>query len=619
MPKPTKINVLIAVWLVILLTMPIYAETVATQSGGQAITSNVATVTYPAAVRFETKIFYVQNRYWVFFANLLDSSNMTWFTSSADGTNWASPTSLGDAMYDRGEALEVCLHGASFTVVKKSESAKLWYRCGAAQPDGTISWVSDWAVCWDALGGQLVHSISGTDHYVAVDSGGYPYITWQIAVDGVSALKIVKSDRNDGVWHTAVGYPIVLDSNYRNAKIIPLSNGRLYIVAMNGGMRLKGWYFNGSWYSNGEISSSNVLSEYRLGQEGWSVSPVTDSSSNVHMVFLSDRYEIIYLERTDSTGLWSIESVVETVNNVTCTPAASVNEASGTLTIFWKDYPTLNQIFLKRLVNGVWDSNPTSCVTEESLATPFSHSGDGDSSLNPSLTSQNNTTALLYITGDRTYWNTSWTGTLKVAYVQDDSVIPVPPPPTPAPIPAPNQTLTPLPMEPPVPPSPLPPPSPPPSQPDTFGCTGIGANNWGVTCLDYKGTKFTLTQSGTVTAISLYCKERYSNPTFSLQLAIYDTSKGLPNNLLAQTTKTDYTDGQSFAWRTQTLNQPLRLQAGDYVLTWHFSGSNFLVKYNVGGATTYYGASWNNAFPVTFGVPVASTNFQCSIYAEIRR
>ena len=139
---------------------------------------------------------------------------------------------------------------------------------------------------------------------------------------------------------------------------------------------------------------------------------------------------------------------------------------------------------------------------------------------------------------------------------------------------------------------------------------------WEVQNNDYKGCKFTLTSSAYVSSISLYCKERWSNPQFSLQLAIYDASGGSPNTLVAQTNRVDYTDGAALGWRTQYFSSPVLLPAGDYVLTWHFSGStSFLVTYDVGGATTYYGSSWTGSFPVSFGTPVASANLKCSIYA----
>ena len=101
-------------------------------------------------------------------------------------------------------------------------------------------------------------------------------------------------------------------------------------------------------------------------------------------------------------------------------------------------------------------------------------------------------------------------------------------------------------------------------------------------------------------------------------MAIYSVSNGVPNNLIGQTNMASYTDGATFGWHTQTFTTPLTLPAGDYVLAWHFSGStSFLIAYDGGGATTYYGSGWSGtSFPSSFGTPAATANVQVSIYAS---
>jgi hypothetical protein len=100
-------------------------------------------------------------------------------------------------------------------------------------------------------------------------------------------------------------------------------------------------------------------------------------------------------------------------------------------------------------------------------------------------------------------------------------------------------------------------------------------------------------------------------------MAIYAVTNGVPVNLVGQTNVVAYTNGANFAWHTQNFNTPLTLPAGDYVLTWHFSGStSFLAAYDSGGATAYYGSVWGGTFPSTFGTPAATANLKCSIYAS---
>ena len=78
----------------------------------------------------------------------------------------------------------------------------------------------------------------------------------------------------------------------------------------------------------------------------------------------------------------------------------------------------------------------------------------------------------------------------------------------------------------------------------SFGYATVGKTMWEVQNTDYKGCKFTLAEPATINVISLCCKERWSNPSFSLEMAIYNVNDaGLPNTLMGQTSKVDYTDG----------------------------------------------------------------------------
>lgn len=138
----------------------------------------------------------------------------------------------------------------------------------------------------------------------------------------------------------------------------------------------------------------------------------------------------------------------------------------------------------------------------------------------------------------------------------------------------------------------------------TFGKTDIGGSEWHSTAGVIRGSIFTLSEAGTVTAISLYLDTAVGN----VKLAIYDSSF---NKMYAD----DTGQAVSAGWNTIS-GLSVALSAGDYWLYWKNSASGTYTRYDAGGATqaSYYSHAYATAFPASF-TPDGYIGREISIYA----
>jgi len=261
----------------------------------------VTTVTTasPVSFPFQRKLLYDCNLWWYFYA---DGGNMLYRTSS-DGAQWSSAVQTG-VPATGGYFFSVWHHSPNMSFVSFATTYYLYYRRGTLNSDGTISWNT-------AL--QTIASTSselGVQSYpfVAVDSAGYPYVTY---ITPATNLSVTKSQFNNGTWSTASGYPLQLNSNSITSVrglVLPLSDSqRMYAVyygfAGAVGQPLVGKLYNGAtWLSEESVSTSPIdrldFNALALGDD-------------VYLAFVkTDDQTTVFLKRTYGSG-WSSEHVFE--------------------------------------------------------------------------------------------------------------------------------------------------------------------------------------------------------------------------------------------------------------------------------------------------------------------
>ena len=132
----------------------------------------------------------------------------------------------------------------------------LFYRVGRPFANGTIGWLTDWQDFWQ---GQRVNA----DPFMALDSAGYPVVSWSEGIDLVHTCPyVMKSDMKNGTWHTAPDYPIQLTSApyTTDSFLVPLSSNRMltFYFSAPGKIYSKLLDSNNSLGSEETVKSSNM-------------------------------------------------------------------------------------------------------------------------------------------------------------------------------------------------------------------------------------------------------------------------------------------------------------------------------------------------------------------------
>jgi hypothetical protein len=167
--------------------------------------------------------------------------------------------------------------------------------------------------------------------------------------------------------------------------------------------------------------------------------------------------------------------------------------------------------------------------------------------------------------------------------------------PTPTPTPTPNPTPTPTPL------------------PNTIGYSQIGPNEDYTSANSKFGYMVSMSQSGTVTKISLYLNS-YTSPC-NIKVAIYNANGagGTPGTLVGQSSSRSIT---SSGWNDWT-GLSIPLSAGNYYLMMTTTNQIYLPSSNGGGLGAYYitGITFNNEFVSPCQTVTFDTNNQLSFYA----
>ncbi|GAI32938.1 unnamed protein product, partial [marine sediment metagenome] len=156
-----------------------------------------------------------------------DGTNFV-YRSSADGVNWSDAVSVGAC--PNGLSGSVWFDGTHVHYARLGPYTN-YYRRGAPNPDGTITWSAD---------EQTVYSGTSSDvHWgpsITVDSGGYAWIGTKYYNGNNSWPWVFKNADNDGTWSTAAGFPHQLSttfSTYWRVSVVPLTDSKVYVIYAN--------------------------------------------------------------------------------------------------------------------------------------------------------------------------------------------------------------------------------------------------------------------------------------------------------------------------------------------------------------------------------------------------
>lgn len=310
--------------------------------GNSLSTVGTTTTQYAFQLPITRMTFHANGRFWVFYFS--DNTTLAYCTST-DGSIWSEPTTARAGAERLGKSL--WFDGTYFHYSLTIDDI-LYYRRGTPNADGSITWSAD---------EQTVSTEGDSPVTLCVDSNGYPWIGYA-AYDAHYIAKIIKSSTNDGTWSTASGFPYTLRDSLAYPLVIPLTEGKVYVICRTHVEQVYGRLWDGeSWGDEETISSSDAY-------VGYYQSAVAEGD-DVHLVFLKDvDYHILYVKRTYGVG-WGEEATVQSSVTSDSTPVLSI-DGDGTLYCFWMGSPTAHHVYYKECVAGTWDAEPTDWIDESS-------------------------------------------------------------------------------------------------------------------------------------------------------------------------------------------------------------------------------------------------------------
>lgn len=319
-----------------------------------ATVSTVSETSNFAAVRTPPQYcnFYAVGRYWVFYV----TDNIIWsplrFRSSINGIAWSDATDVVSDDVNDGATFSIWFDGTYVHYVRSKRSAgnKVYYRRGAPQAGGTITWSAVEQEAYDPGVGDW-----GDDPVVTVDSNGYPYIAFHQGM--ADDLIAIKSSTNDGTWVQDWAQTL-----YANATIlcglIPLTSGKVYCAykLILGDERLRGRLWNGAIWEAEEFCTT---SEVGGSWNSWSGVAIGD---DIHIVFTKEiSFDLVYVKKTNGVG-WGAEATVQA--STTSLTAPALAKSGADLYCFWLSAPTVDHVYYKKCTGGVWDAGPTDWIDE---------------------------------------------------------------------------------------------------------------------------------------------------------------------------------------------------------------------------------------------------------------
>jgi len=321
--------------------------------------STIASVIYEGAPAFsyQRKSFYANGRFWVFWSNGRQAAGdfNILYSTSINGIIWTSPI-----------IIRPCINSTMFSIwfdntyvhYAYADKTKIYYRRGIPNVDGTITW---------SAAEQVISTTYNRASFpmVSIDSNGYVwvgYLDWTGASGSGYYAYVIKSGNNNGTWGiTPSGFPYRCPGtsvNVAKATVIPLTLGKvliIYCTYMNRSFRSQ--YWNGSTWSG-----EKALSSVPYGT--WAHSAVAEGD-DVHLTFLQKTtYNIQYAKYTYAIDSWSTEETIQIAATSQSDPVLCRDIISNNLYCFWFKSPDSNTIYYKKRINGTWDSNPITWITD---------------------------------------------------------------------------------------------------------------------------------------------------------------------------------------------------------------------------------------------------------------
>jgi PKD repeat protein len=255
----------------------------------------------PISHSYGRKDFYDSSsgRFWIFYS---DGTNMK-YTSTTDGQAWFTPQTIRPATNGFTFYVHVSMGAVHYVYNSEGTGEDVYYRKGTLNSDGTIAWVAPEQVAVDAGTSKKFYVCS-----IVSDNAGYPYIVFGNRTDSASkTLNLVRSNRNDGVWNTSLGFPKQVNTNpdadLVSGVALDLPENKIYIVYCSAGGeepprgRL---VYNSTLGPLENISAFNMLSNYVF-------SAVSDKYGNVHVVYRRTSERIDYSCRDFMGGNWVVK------------------------------------------------------------------------------------------------------------------------------------------------------------------------------------------------------------------------------------------------------------------------------------------------------------------------
>jgi hypothetical protein len=262
------------------------------------------------------------------------------YSTSSDGTSWAAKITVTD--WCKSDNFSVWFDGTYLHYASDTDYGTIFYRRGIPNADGTITWSA-------GQQGAISSGAMPKEPVVASDSDGYVWIGCT-PTEPVSTI-FHKSQYNDGTWGTSS--VTLTDLPYGRPGIIPLTSGKmlaLYLKYSPGWVALVAW--NGSAWLD-EIHTESLVSTTVYG-----FSAVAEGD-DVHIVFVTDAGDIVYVKYTYSTNSLGSETIIASVGSSSA-PVISRDTISGDLYVFWA---TATNIYYIKW-NGVSWGSPVDWIYE---------------------------------------------------------------------------------------------------------------------------------------------------------------------------------------------------------------------------------------------------------------
>lgn len=313
--------------------------------------STVGTTQSDAATgnTFQRKTFLDEtwNRYWAFYG--ISAGQKINYTSSTDGINWDEPTVMTEDVWSHGRHWSVYWDG-TYVHFGMAGISNIYYTRGQLNGTGN-GWVFDSSV--------LVANGSYRTPSICVDSDGYPWIGASNYTDSTYETFVVNATATNGTsWNS----PVKIDGeNTTNAgaNVIPLTDGKVYIIYLNGSKH-KGMLWNGTSLGSQEDIAGDYGTVYHMHS-------AVAHGDDVYFAY-SATPTLRWRWRDYDGGGWQTEATLEDTDYTQGQSVATltVDSSTGYIRAFWAH----NNIFYMKVYNtSSWgsSSNPFGTVEETSL------------------------------------------------------------------------------------------------------------------------------------------------------------------------------------------------------------------------------------------------------------